>query len=128
VRQRRYLGAGSTFETGIEPAVPKLFALVVSRITGLELQSPARARLGEEVTINFRAAGASQLRSVAKVVVTDASGRELSVYGGNRDLVSGVGSVSFRTALNDPSGVWRVSVTEVISGETANAEIAISRR
>jgi len=125
VRWKRYLGFGSIFETEIEPAVPKLFALVASRISGLEMQAPTRARLGEEVTINFRAVGAGQLRSVAKVVVTDAAGREVSVYGGNRDIVNGAGSVSFRTALNDPQGVWRVSVTEVISGETANAAITV---
>ncbi|MGH9938543.1 MAG: hypothetical protein ACREAM_20070, partial [Blastocatellia bacterium] len=125
VRQKRYLGFGSVFETEIEPAVPKLFALVASRINGLELQAPARAKLGEEVTIDFRVTGAGQLRSVAKVVVTDAAGREVSVYGGNRDIVNGVGSVSFRTALNDLLGTWRVSVTEVISGETANAEITV---
>jgi len=125
VRRKRYLGFGSVFETELEPAVPKLFALVASRVAGLELQAPARARLGEEVTINFHVAGAGQLRSVAKVVVTDTAGREVSVYGGNRDIVNGAGSVHFRTALNDPQGVWRISVTEVISGETANAEITI---
>jgi len=125
VRRQKYLGYGSAFEIGIEAAAPRLFALVASRISGLEAQAPSRAGLGAEVTIHFRVMGARQLRSVAKVVVTDAAGREVGVYGGNRDIVNGAGAASFRTALNDPAGTWRVAVTEVISGETANAEIII---
>jgi hypothetical protein len=125
VRRRRYLGYGSTFETTLESAAPQLFALVAARIRGLEARAPSRASLGAEVTIQFRVTGANQLRSVAKVVVTDAAGREVSFYGGNRDIVNGAGTASFRTALNDPAGVWRVAVTEVISGETANAEIVM---
>ena len=127
VREKRYLGFGSVFEIEIEPGVPKLFALVPSRINGMELKAPAPAKLGDETTINFRIAGESQLRSVVKVVVTDPTGREVNVYGGNRDIVAGAGNASFRTALNDPPGVWRISVTEVISGETANAEITIRK-
>jgi hypothetical protein len=133
VRQKRYLGAGSTFAAEIEPAVPRLFALLEGRIAGIELQSPASARRGEEVTIGFRIHGenggengrVNNLRSVAKVVVTDAAGREVQIYGGNRDVVEGAGTIRFRTALNDPAGLWRASVTEVISGERAQAEIRI---
>jgi hypothetical protein len=125
VRQRRYLGSGTVFETEIEPAVPRLLALVATRLNELELQSPREAKLGAEVSINFRVRGMSQLRSVARVAVTDAAGREVSFYGGNVDLVDGAGSVKFRTARNDPKGVWRISVTEIISGETANAAITI---
>ncbi len=102
VRAKRYLGVGTSFETEIEPAVPKLFALVGSRINGLQLQAPSSAKIGEEVAISFRVTGGSDLRSVAKVIVTDAAGREVSVYGGNRDIVGGAGDIRFRTALNDP--------------------------
>ncbi|MDX2032183.1 MAG: beta-galactosidase [Blastocatellia bacterium] len=125
VRQKRYLGAGSTFEIELEPAIPRLLALVEERIAGIAVQAPAAARRGEEVTIGFRVNGAKNLRSVARVVVTDASGREASIYGGNRDIVNGAGEIRFRTALNDPPGGWRVTVTEAVSGEQAQAEIRI---
>ena len=124
-RQKRYLGEGSRFEVEIEPAVPRLFALLEGRITGVGLQSPPGARRGEEVTISFRVSGVKNLRSVANVIVTDAAGREAKIYGGNRDIVDGEGTISFRTALNDPAGLWRILVTEVISGERAQAEIRI---
>ncbi len=125
VRQKRYVGSGSVFETEIEPAVPRLFALVENRISGLALQSATTARLGEAVTVQFRIASSPQLRSVAKVVVTDPSGREMHYYGGNHEIANGAGSVTFRTALNDVRGAWRVAVAEAISGETAYAEITI---
>ncbi len=125
VREKRYLGSGSVFETEIEPAVPRLFALVETRIIGLELQQSASARLGEAVTLKFRIASSPQLRSVAKVTVTDPQGREMRYYGSNQEIISGAGSISFRTALNDSPGVWRVAVTEALSGETAHAEITI---
>jgi hypothetical protein len=91
----------------------------------LQLRAPAEAKIGEEVAISFRVNGGGELRSVAKIVVSDAAGREVSIYGGNRDIVGGAGEIRFRTALNDKQGVWRVTVVEVISGETASAEITI---
>ncbi|HEV8132519.1 MAG TPA: beta-galactosidase [Acidobacteriota bacterium] len=128
VRQKRYLGSGSIFETEIEPAVPRLFALVKGQIAGLDAKAPSTSRLGEEVRIDFRIHGAGNLRSVAKVVVTDPTGRQIGFYGGNENITDGAGSASFSTALNDPSGIWHVSVTEVISGETSQAEINIVPR
>ncbi|MFN7929430.1 MAG: alpha-amylase family protein [Blastocatellia bacterium] len=125
VRAHRYLGTGTTIETEIEPAVPKLFAQVATRITGLTTQAPPAAQRGEEVNINFRVTGINSLRSVAKVVITDAAGRVVSYYGGNQDIVKSVGTVRFRPALNDPTGTWRIAITEVISGEMARAEIQI---
>ncbi len=125
VRQQRYLGTGSAFEIEVEPAVPRLLALVENRISGMMLQSAPNARLGEAVTVQFRLPSATQLNSVAVIKVTSPSGREMQYYGGNQEITKGAGSISFRTARNDPAGTWRVSVTETISGETANAEITI---
>ncbi len=125
VRQQRYLGTGSSFEIEVEPAVPRLLALVETRINGMTLQAAPNARLGAMVTLQFRLPSAPQLNSVAVVKVTSPSGRELRYYGGNQEITNGEGSISFRTARNDPAGTWHVSVTDTISGETANAEIAI---
>ncbi len=125
VRQRRHLGTGSAFEIEMEPAVPRLLALVENRISGLTLQTVPNARLGEPVTVQFRLPSAPQLSSIAVVKVTSPSGREMRYYGGNQEIKNGAGSINFRTALNDPTGTWRVSITDTISGEIANAEITI---
>ena len=125
VRQKRYLGKADRFLTVIEPGEPRLFAFVAGRITGLELDAPAAARLGREVSLNFRTTGVSDLRSVAVVTVTDPSGAERAIYGGNCDIVDSAGSAAFRTALNDPAGEWLVEVTETASGERSRAVIRI---
>ncbi|HEY3131332.1 MAG TPA: beta-galactosidase trimerization domain-containing protein [Acidobacteriota bacterium] len=125
VRQKRYLGFKSVFETEIEPAVPRLFALVKGQIGALDLRAPSSSRLGEEVKVEFRVHGVSDLRSVAKLVVTDPRGREISIYGGNESIIDSVGKASFKTALNDPVGIWHVAVTDVISGKTKTVEITI---
>ncbi len=108
VRDRRYLGSGDRFRTEIEPGVPRLFAFVDGRVTGLELQAPATAGLGQEVALNFDITGAAGLRSVACITVTDPSGEVRSIYGGNSDIEGSSGAASFRTALNDPAGQWLV--------------------
>jgi hypothetical protein len=125
VRQQRYLGTGSAFEIEVEPAVPRLLALVENRITGLALEAAPRVRLGEMVAIQFRLPSVPQLSSVAVIKVISPSGREMQYYGGNQEIKNGKGSINFRTALNDPTGMWRVSVTDTISGETANVEIVV---
>jgi Beta-galactosidase trimerisation domain len=125
VRQKRHLGSGSVFEIEIEAGVPRLLAMVENRIGGLELQSNARARLGEAVNLQFRIATSPRLRSVAKVRVIDPTGREMRYYGGNHEITGGTGSISFRTALNDSPGSWRVEVTDAISGETAGVGLTI---
>jgi hypothetical protein len=125
VRNKRALGFGDFFDVELEPAVPKLFALADQRITGIELQAPSEARLGEEVKVSFRIKGASAQRSVARIVVTDPSGKRLRYYSGNREISNGAGNASFRTALNDAKGGWEVEVTDVISGEEDRSLINI---
>jgi len=126
VRNKRYLGTGFSFETEIEPGVPRLFAFVSNRIGELELEAPLKAHLGDEVEIKFKVRGMEDLRSVAKVQVTDPLGRRVHYYGGNRDIIASKGSLSFRTALNDPRGDWVVEVIEVMSGERQRVVISIN--
>ncbi len=125
VRDKRYLGSGAVFQTEIEPGVPKLFAFISDRITGMDIQAPSQAALGQEVKVDFRISGVPDLRSVAKVVVTGPAGRQVRIYGGNRDILNGSGNTSFRTALNDPAGDWYLEITEVMSGERSRAVITI---
>ena len=126
VREKRYLGTGTAFETEIEPGVPRLFATVASRLGALALDAPESAGLGEEIKIGLRVEGVENLSSVARVMVTDPTGRQLRYYSGNRDIESSSGSTGFRTALNDPQGDWVVEITEVMSGESVRAVISIN--
>jgi hypothetical protein len=125
VRRKQHLGSGNRFEVTVEPAAPRLFAVLSAPVAELLLKTPGKARLGEEIQVAFEVLGVRGLRSVAKVVVTDPQGKSVSFYGCNCDILDGKGRASFRSALNDPAGRWRVAVTEVISGKRAIAEIQI---
>jgi len=125
VRGRHYAGRGEFFETEVEAAVPKLFALLPKRITGMEIQTPNTVHLGDEVKVDYRITGVDDLLSVAKVEVQDPHGQVLRYYCGNRDILESRGTTSFRIALNDPPGNWQITVTEVMSGEVERAMIRV---
>ena len=42
------------------------------------------------------------------------------------DAKGGRGEHTFRTALNDPKGTWRVVATDYVTGQTAVASFAIA--
>ncbi len=119
VRNKAYVAAGQEFVTEIEPAVPRLFAIVEAPVSAVLAASPSAIAAGEEIRVEFQVTGAPGLRSVAKVEVFDPSGKIVRYYSGNEDIRDGKGNTRFRTALNDARGDWRVVVTEVVSGKRA---------
>jgi hypothetical protein len=116
VRLRRIVGLGSSFDTRIEPAVPKLFAFVSGKVTAVEMGPPKKTNLGDRVDITFQVEGVDNYRSVATVKVLNPTGEVVRYYGGNVDIINGKGSLAFRSALNDETGEWKVVVTDTISG------------
>jgi hypothetical protein len=119
VRKKAFVATGSEFETDIEPAVPRLFAIVKEPIAGLEAKGGGTWTAGEEVAAEFQVTGVPDLRSVAKVEVFDPAGKPVRYYSGNEDIQNGKGRTQIRTALSDPRGEWRIVVTEVLSGKRA---------
>jgi hypothetical protein len=128
VRRRSLVGNGTQWETGIEPGVPGLFAIVEQEIAGVEAAGGARAKPGDDVRVDFTVSGGRGLRSVARVDVQDPAGRTVHYYSSNRDVEEGKGSAHFVTALDDRPGLWRVTVTEVISGRKATVDVMLASR
>ena len=125
VRRKEFLGSEDRFEATIEPAVPRLFAMVAGPVRGIETASAGAKDRGDEISMEFRVLAGPGLRSVAKVEVFDPSGKSAAHYGRNVDVVDGHGRFSFRTALNDIAGVWKVVVTDVLSGRKATVEAVV---
>ena len=125
VRQRQYLGTATELETEIEPAVPRLFALVEGKVTRLDASVPAQVKPGDEVGIKFSVRGPATMRSVAIITVTGPDGKVIPWYGGNEDIFSGTGSFSFRTALNDPVGTWKVTLRDALSGAQSDVNVEV---
>jgi len=125
VRRKVLVGSGEQFETSIEPAVPCLFAIVAEPVREMSSEGPATATRGEEIRLTFTAAAGAGYRSVAKVEVLDPEGKSISHYCRNEDIVDGRATFLFRTALNDPVGLWRIVVTDVVSGRRATAPVRV---
>ncbi len=125
VREKQYLGTATDFETDIEPAAPRLFALVEGRIAGIDARGPSQVKPGDEVKIDFSVQGPGALRSVATITVTGPDGKSIPWYGGNEDIVSGTGRVRFRTALNDPVGIWKVTLRDALSGVHSEVNVEV---
>ncbi len=125
VRRKRFVTSGSSFVEEIEPAIPRLFAFVDGKVSELHIDAPAAVKLGEEVRVDFRVGGVEDYRSVATVVVTDSKGREVPYYGGNTDIIGSAGTHSYRTALNDVAGPWRIVVTDTITGIAGEVTIHV---
>ncbi len=125
VRKKQYLGTATEFEADIEAAVPRLFAMIEARITGVDAKGPTQVKPGDEVKIDFSVQGPVALRSVATITVTGPDGKSIPWYGGNEDIVSGAGKVRFRTALNDPAGTWKVAVREALSGMQSEVKVEV---
>lgn len=123
VRRKDYLGFRRTLEQEVEAGVPELYALVAGPVQGLEVTAPSSLQRGQEIVVSYRVSGPPRFRSVVRVELLGPDGRLLGLYGGNFDLVEGRGEFRLRPALNDPAGRWRIRVTDVISGLSAQSEI-----
>jgi hypothetical protein len=124
VRDHQYLGEQDRIETGIAPAVAKLYALLPCRLDGLALTGLGEARARGE-TVRFEVAGqtapATDLPQVVRVDVTAPDGSPCTAY--RRTLYGAKGKVTggFTFALNDATGTWRLTATDVATGVTAEA-------
>lgn len=117
IRNKKYLGAGKMHPIKLRTSVPELFALTKSKIENFYLQVPSSVKRGEVVSINFNVVEEeiSNLKSVVRIDVYDPDGTYIQYYSSNSDITNGSGSYSFRTAMNDLPGVWKIRFTEVIS-------------
>ncbi len=100
---------------------PKVYAMLPYKVQGVSLSVKGGRAPGEAVQYEarVRAASARPVRHVLKVEVFAPGGKKQPLYSGNTDTTGGAAKGSFRLALNDPKGTWRLRVTDVFSGERA---------
>ena len=121
VRQGRYVGHTDRIETGIEPAVAKLYALLPCRVesisvTGVDDVYESGATVDYAVrSATLPAAGISQ---VFRVDVSTPEAGVYREYGRTLYACKGEALGAFTLALNDLPGTWTVRVTDVATGTT----------
>jgi hypothetical protein len=127
IRNKEYLGEGNDFIIKVKPSVPELFALVQGTVDDIEVEAPTALNRGEKVTLVFKiiGEGTSDLKSVVRVNVFDPKGANALYYSDNCEVTNGVGTHTFTTALNDQPGLWKIQLTEVISGMEKEVTVSV---
>jgi hypothetical protein len=130
VRNRRYLGCTDTAQFDLTQKAAAVLAAVPYRITGVEARvTPGEVTPGGPVSIMARVQGAASPGDhVLRIEVYDPAGRLSRAYTGNFLAAGGQFQRVLHTALNDPSGRWRLVVTEVFSGQRAETEFRLGDR
>jgi hypothetical protein len=115
------LGTTDVVKTSI--TVGGALVLGLNRASGtLQVTAPASARLGDVVRLSMKLSTPG--RHLIRCHVFGPDGAFLPHYASNVLIGGTTGSIAFSAALNDPPGRYRVTLTDVVSG--ASAETAVT--
>ena len=127
VREGKYLGYKTEFNTDIQPAEAKLFSLLPYRVEGLKINIPKKIKQGEKINykIEVKAEKGEPGTHIIHLDLIDPEGRKVDYYSEN--LVANRGKIenSMIFALNEKIGIWKIRVKDVATGKTVEEEFEI---
>jgi hypothetical protein len=122
--------ADGNIEVTVGPDDGLFLALYPQSPDKLTLRAPATVKPGAEVTLDLTLRTADNKPVTGGVplqlTVTDPTGAE-SEYSQYALATKGAAQITFRTALNDRPGKWKVAVKSLVGNATAGAEVTVSR-
>ena len=128
VRQGLFLGEMNSVVVMLQPGVAKLYALLPYKVASVGVIAPLTpTRLGNPVQCNVlvSAGNAKVGTHCLHVTVLDPTGKARDEYASNVLVPGGKGLVRFTPALNDPPGIWKVTVRDVVTGSKSSASVAV---
>ena len=125
VRGRQYLGRRATVEVDLRPGEACFLAALPERAADLSVRAESGS-LGEAIPISFRLRrpGARGV-GIAHLEVIGPDDEPRPWYARSVRTSDGRGRFTFRPALNDPPGKWRVEARDVGSGLSATATFEV---
>ena len=126
LRKKKALGKVNSFTVALKAGEVAFFAALPYEV-GPVKASVSAAALGKTVKVSVQA-GVPELSKACHPVIVDIyspDGKRSRIYSGVCDAKGGNGEYVFRTALNDPKGIWRVAATDYVTGETACASFTL---
>ena len=124
VRAGTYLGHTRRIPATIAPATGLVYALLPYRVGRVNVRGQSTVR-GEDavMSLSLDAVDAEPADHVLTVRFISPSGRELDLYRTKVRVHNGAGTLTLRTALNDPAGKWTVRATDVATGTTGTGTL-----
>lgn len=128
IRNKKYLGFSNDFKIRVKSSVPEFFGLVKGTIDEIKVEAPTTINRGDKVFLNFTITGKgiTNLKSVIRVDVFNPDGEALNYYSDNCEITNNSGTYNFITARNDKPGLWKIRLTEVISGVEKELSVTIN--
>ena len=127
VREGRSLGRKARVTASMEPGECVMYALLPYEVTGVRVRPREETvSRGDEVsyTVSLEANAEAGLH-VYRVEVTDPTGDRRKCYDAQVTAERGVVSGSFGLALNDEPGRWTIRATDVATGVSGEAQVAV---
>ena len=125
----RYLGESDALSFKVpERGRPALFARLPYEIRSVGLTVPGTATRGDvqSYAVTIGGSGGAVADHFLRIEVFNPRGRRVEVLSSIVIALSGRYEGKLPFALNDPTGVWRVQVTDVVSGKKATREVRLA--
>jgi hypothetical protein len=126
LRARRARGETDRVALDLGPGEPAILALSPTPLAAPSITGPAAAHLGENAEFQIRT-GPPEAPAVIHIEAVDPDGRVVLPYSGNILAPHGEAAKLLPLAFNDKSGIWQIRATDVLSGQTATADLLVER-
>jgi hypothetical protein len=120
-RAHKLLGTGPTTLT--QEHSPAVIVFAPRQVTGVRLTAPTAVARGQQASLSLQVVGTPQ--TVVRVTATGPDGKARPWYDANVTIKDGKGSASFRPALNDATGKWTFTATDIVSGVKSTATVTV---
>ncbi len=124
LRTRRALGETDRVALDLGPGEAAILSLSPTPLAAPAIAGPAAARLGENAEFHIRLSS-PEAPGVVHIDILDPNGRVMLPYSGNLLAAHGEALKLLPLAVNDQAGVWKIRATDVLSGQTATAELTV---
>ena len=126
LRTKKAYGKVSEFKVALEAAQAKFIAALPYDVGDVSVAAGDVAA-GEMAKVTVKVGLPPDAKACHPVLVEvfTPDGKRSRLYSGVCDAKGGAGEYSFRTALNDSAGSWRIVATDYVTGKTVVASLSV---
>ena len=129
IRNKRYLGFKTEENIPLEPSGAALYGLIPYKINGLDIRlKPFLVSQGSELeyVITLRTNSQSYVRHVIHFEIKGPDSEVIPYYTRNLVMENGELEGKIRLSMNEPTGRYTITVTEVVSDMSARREFGVN--